>query len=424
MAPSLPVVISLLGACSGFAPAGSPELALARWVESEGGFIAGALSAETRGGVRGLYVREPVAAGCLLASVPRACVITAVDDPKWGLTLAELLAARLVGAITRGECAAYTAALPASEPLLCDWSDAELARLDAPHVVAAAEGMRPFLDASEARVLPFVEADAAAVAAAARAVRSRALVFARDWENAPGPDGLPRRAMCLVPVVDLANHRTPALRGRADAPSREPVALSDDGGGAVTLTAAADLAAGDEVTITYRYEGNAQLLLDYGFAEVLSPDAQPSFEPLALRAPAVAPPGADGAPLVLGTDDADAPALAALRARLAGEPEPDRAVCEALARACEDELAARATTEAEDLDALESLAASRPADVADAGRWRSILAFRLAQKARLRRTARALSELLRSPGAIGLSEVRGVLLALRSEVREEALVGL
>lgn len=35
---------------------------------------------------------------------------------------------------------------------------------------------------------------------------------------------------------------------------------------------AGNLKAGDEVYITYRYEGNARLLLDYGFAECLSSD--------------------------------------------------------------------------------------------------------------------------------------------------------
>lgn len=259
--------------------------------------------------------------------------------------------------------------------------------------------------------------------------------------------------MCLVPVVDLANHRTPPRRGRADA-AAAPVALSREDGGAITLAAAADLAAGEEVTITYRYEGNGQLLLDYGFAEHLAPDAQqPSFEPLALPSLASSP---GGAPLVLGTDEADGPPLAELRTRLlqrssSGDEEcsgdedrveggagsaaappagrggredardDGRAVCEALARACEDELAGRATSEPEDRAALAALATSCPPGV-DAGRWRSILAYRLAQKAQLRQTARALSQLLSSraaPGALGLSDVRGVLRASRSEVRED-----
>ena len=96
----------------------TPEHALARWVTSQGGFV-GNVAAETRGGLRGLYVTQPVSAGELLVSVPRACVISAEEDPQWGLSLRELLTARLCGALSRGEYVAYTQSLPESEPLLC-----------------------------------------------------------------------------------------------------------------------------------------------------------------------------------------------------------------------------------------------------------------------------------------------------------------
>ena len=64
-------------------------------------------------------VTQPVSAGELLVSVPRACVISAEEDPQWGLSLRELLTARLCGALSRGECEAYTQSLPQAEPLLC-----------------------------------------------------------------------------------------------------------------------------------------------------------------------------------------------------------------------------------------------------------------------------------------------------------------
>ena len=64
-------------------------------------------------------VTAPVSAGELLVSVPRACVISAEEDPQWGLSLRELLTARLCGALSRGECEAYTQSLPEVEPLLC-----------------------------------------------------------------------------------------------------------------------------------------------------------------------------------------------------------------------------------------------------------------------------------------------------------------
>ena len=103
----------------------TPEHALARWVTSQGGFV-GSVAAETRGGLRGLYVTRPVSAGELLVSVPRACVISAEEEPQWGLSLRELLTARLCGALSRGECEPYTQSLPEEEPLLCERSEASL----------------------------------------------------------------------------------------------------------------------------------------------------------------------------------------------------------------------------------------------------------------------------------------------------------
>jgi len=79
--------------------------------------------------------------------------------------------------------------------------------------------------------------------------------------------------MALVPLVDLANHRTPDL-GEV-----EPVGL-DPSARAVTLAAPRDLKEGDEITICYRYEGNEKLLLDYGFAEAT--EGQPCYEELDL----------------------------------------------------------------------------------------------------------------------------------------------
>ncbi|KAH8062013.1 Ca2-binding protein [Aureococcus anophagefferens] len=66
---------------------GSREHALARWVESEGGFV-GDVASETRDGVRGLYATKDVPAGALLLRVPEACCIAADEDPQWGLCCA------------------------------------------------------------------------------------------------------------------------------------------------------------------------------------------------------------------------------------------------------------------------------------------------------------------------------------------------
>ena len=107
-----------------FSP-GTPEHALATWVRREGGFVGKVRVETTRDGLRGLFVTEPVRAGELLVSVPPGCIVSADEDPQWGLSLRELLTARLVGARTRGQCQPYLDSLPTLDgaPLLCDWSD-------------------------------------------------------------------------------------------------------------------------------------------------------------------------------------------------------------------------------------------------------------------------------------------------------------
>ena len=150
--------------------------ALARWVESEGGFV-GDVACGERDGVRGLYATKDVPKGTLLLSVPEACCIAADEDPQWGLSLRELATARLVGSLSRGERKVYMrTCCPKRRALLVDWSDAELAELQSPRLAEVARGpMAPFLDESVARVLPFVQGTEADVRWAERMVRSRAL---------------------------------------------------------------------------------------------------------------------------------------------------------------------------------------------------------------------------------------------------------
>jgi hypothetical protein len=252
-----------------FAP-GSREHALARWVESEGGFVGDVACGESNG-VRGLYATKDVPKGTLLLSVPEACCIAADEDPQWGLSLRELTTARLVGSRTRGEHALYIATLPSEQPLLCDWSDAELAELQSPRLADDARGMLPFLDESTARILPWTKDTEADVRWAERMVRSRAILCESGFNSLGDLDSA--AMMALVPLLDLANHRTPNL-GEV-----EPVSV-DYAAKAITLAAPRDLKEGDEVTICYRYEGNEKLLLDYGFAEAL--DGQPCYEEINL----------------------------------------------------------------------------------------------------------------------------------------------
>jgi hypothetical protein len=265
------VILLAASYASAFAPPGTPEHALASWVKEEGGFISDVACGE-RDGVRGLYATKDVPKGALLLSVPEACCIAADEDPQWGLSLRELTTARLVGSLTRGEHAPYIATLPSDEPLLCDWSDAELAELQSPRLADDARGMLPFLDESTARILPWTKGTEADVRWAERMVRSRALLFDDGGFNSLGDLDSPAM-MALVPLLDLANHRTPDL-GEV-----EPVAI-DVAAKAITLAAPRDLKEGEEVTICYRYEGNEKLLLDYGFAEALN--GQPCYEEINL----------------------------------------------------------------------------------------------------------------------------------------------
>ena len=275
---------------SAFAPPGTPEHALASWVKEEGGFV-GDVAVETRDGVRGLYATKDVPKGTLLLSVPEACCIAADEDPQWGLSLRELATARLVGSLSRGERKVYTDVLPEDVPLLVDWSDAELAELQSPRLAETARGMAPFLDESVARVLPFVQGTEEDVRWAERMVRSRAILCESGFNSLGDLDS--PAMMALVPLVDLANHRTPDL-GEV-----EPVSV-DYAAKAITLAAPHDLREGDEVTICYRYEGNEKLLLDYGFAEALA--GQPCYEEINLGE-------SDGEELILDSTLADTCAL-------------------------------------------------------------------------------------------------------------------
>ena len=91
-------------------------------------------------------------------------------------------------------------------------------------------------------------------------VRSRALTFESGWKGT--------EMMCMVPFVDLANHRVPLPDEVPCFPVDLVRSIGDE---CVVLRAPRDLAAGNEVTITYGYDGNDHLLLDYGFAEAARP---------------------------------------------------------------------------------------------------------------------------------------------------------
>ena len=55
------------------------ELALSRWIESEGGYIADCVAVAWQSGRRGLYVTDDVKVGTELARVPKSCLIFAEE---------------------------------------------------------------------------------------------------------------------------------------------------------------------------------------------------------------------------------------------------------------------------------------------------------------------------------------------------------
>ena len=70
--------------------------------------------------------------------------------------------------------------------------------------------------------------------------------------------------MMMVPFIDLANHRVPLP---TEVPCFPVELVRTFGDECVVLRAPRDLRSEDEVLITYCYDGNSHLLLDYGFAE-------------------------------------------------------------------------------------------------------------------------------------------------------------
>ena len=80
----------------------------------------------------------------------------------------------------------------------------------------------------------------------------------------PQTVALAQRRLQLVPLADMCNHSPDC------AADSEP--LSVMACGTVLLCAGTDMAAGEEVTFSYRpaAEGNGALLLDYGFAQLSS----------------------------------------------------------------------------------------------------------------------------------------------------------
>lgn len=226
---------------------------LADWLTAAGGYI-GPVSIQEHAGVRGLVcTRDGVREGEPLLAVPRECTIQGF--PAEGQRPIERLIIALLRARDEGSdgyFAPYIGSLPLEVPLLRDWDADQLTRLHAPTVVAEVEEQRKWLERLCAAQPAAPQAD---VRWAERLVRSRGIACADEVCGA---------GLQLVPLLDFANHR----RHTADSSP----AIVETGDGMTVLCASPagkELRAGDEITFAYTCdEGNARLLLDYGFAQL------------------------------------------------------------------------------------------------------------------------------------------------------------
>lgn len=276
---------------------------LLAWARNSG--LESSPSLEIRSGTkcgRGIFTTAPVKQGDLLLRLPFALVVRP--------------AARLIELCKRGECSTVmalaltvlhelrvasprtpyfedlSAAAPPLVPLL--WAEADLlhlagtsllplgsgepqvaARAAAAEAKAAAhaafeEDVQPLMAAvgedylpSSASTMPaFEEALACVVSRGLQGRLSYELGRAIFWPclHANGPPGSDVGPF-LLPIMDLLNHTSEA------ALVCTTLARMDKGGNAFQMHASRDIAAGEEVLISYGEHGTAELLRTYGFTE-------------------------------------------------------------------------------------------------------------------------------------------------------------
>ena len=429
------LLTTLLGAHAGLMHSSQPRSenfqALVNFVQQAGGLVADVLAdgVDADTGVRGLFVTGPMIKGEPLLVLPPGCYIEADDHDRdnaseasdgMDLKVFERLILKLLAEqqkLSVSPLKPYLATLPLSVPLLRDWSAKDLRLLQSESLEARAASQREHCERTfsklESRLVdwyPYQDDRRRAFDWAESIVRSRALDVSDRQSGV--------RRMLLLPVFDLCNHRSRrsgsvggAARmeagveagveasGEEDTPPS--LVVTDDGG--VVMLAGRDLAAGDEVTIEYQTEGgNANLLLEYGFAEHLSSN-QPGTEvlhvstrhlPAALTTVA---PTACTEQLSLGSDALDVSAVAKLRSLLSAGVEGDPSselLCTSLLACVQGTLNYFPSALSSDRDELARLQRGETDD--PSGCLRVALHYRIAQKRQLTRTATALRELLPS----------------------------
>ena len=262
-------------------------------ITSRGGLVGSLSDGLDASGTRGLIATEDIPQGEPLLVLPPGTYLTTSESIfdarslEWyesvDMAAAQLspplkpferLLMMLLFAKSEGEyhdLAAYLNTLPSSVDLLRDWSDAELDLLQSDSLKEAAISQAAHVERTCSRLESLLverypkEAERhAALTWGESIVRSRSLAV-------PGASDL-----LMLPIFDFMNHRSRRREGAAIAPSDSPppqLVMTEDGG--VVLLSGCDLKAGEPIEIEYLQEsggGNRDLLLEYGFAEVLPED--------------------------------------------------------------------------------------------------------------------------------------------------------
>ena len=411
---------------------------LAQLIHERGGFVAEQLcDGADVDGLRGLYVTGKMSKDeTLLVLPPGSCLASDDDVPALTGNQPPLKPfERLIVLLLHRSCqsdaplSAYFASLPAHVDLLRDWTADELTRLQSAQLVQRVSEQRAHCERTFRRVeellvrwYPEACKRRKAFDWAESIIRSRTLAAPDSSSSSIG-----EQRMLLLPTFDLCNHRSRRCKddatssggaqdasceqdGSVDEVAPPTLVVTDDGG--VVMLASCELAPGDELTIEYGSEGNAALLLNYGFAENLAghqPGAERLHLPLATGAGSAADAeaaakaaaeveggtvGAAPYEICIGSEELDSRAVAALRSLRTGESSVDdlsveHSACESMLACVNEAVAQLPSTEVSDRSELANLD-----DSADpSGRRRMALHYRIAQKRQLTRVSMALAAL-------------------------------
>ncbi|EOD41244.1 hypothetical protein EMIHUDRAFT_448733 [Emiliania huxleyi CCMP1516] len=273
---------------------------LAEWVASQGGDVSVVQAADAAQLGVGLVAARAVRRGDRLLSVPEELAITAesaLRSELLGAYLVEFepyladysfIAVALLNEERLGEQSSLAPWLSSAcwqveqhdLPLLWPSDDqAELEQSTAAPCVErrlAAQADYEWLRENVFEASPMVFPES--VFSEASFLRALGLAFSRCvFVPAGGRQGEPARP-ALLPLVELCNHAdSPSASLQARGPQAGLFGRGGEGG-AVELTAQADLSAGDALTLCYAEATRGELLLDYGFvAEPVPPEASLRF---------------------------------------------------------------------------------------------------------------------------------------------------